>query len=269
MARAVGVDLLSRKQALPTDMLEQYIAGAASPVSIAAIRAAARAGAAPALAPLISACLRSSSPAVAWEAARALTKAGVLEAYFEIQAGGPLALLLGARGVEILIMAGDDSDIGAFEALLAGTPMSPALLSAIARFGHVAAGSFLLHSLADPELAGAAAAALQTLYGSLVPRSEARRFSAWKSAILGAGFDPAVRYRGGSPWRPLAVLAECTSGELPRAEVEKRIDELAARTGVHSRVDLCLWEPEAQRTLTAFAEQIGTCDARWRPGAWR
>jgi hypothetical protein len=269
IARAAGLDLLSRKQALPVEALERHLAGSRPPVSIAAIRAAERASEVGALAPLLSTCLRSSCAAVAWEAARVLTRAGLPEPYLELQASGRLASVLGARGIEILIMAGDASDIGAFEALLSGTQMSPALLSAVARFGNVTAWSFLLHYLADAELAGAAVLALQTLFGQLVPERDARSFRAWKDAIIEAGFDPAIRYRGGKPWQPAAVLSECMSGRLPRDEVEKRIDELAARTGAQSRADLCLWEPEARQTLAAFGDEVRAHDAQWRPGAWR
>src|SRR6185437_5360115 len=141
-----------------------------------------------------------------------------------------LASALGARGVELLVMAGDGDDIGVFEHLLASTPMTAPLLSAVARFGNVTAWSFLLHYLTAPELADAAVAALRTLFGDLVPESEAPGYMAWKRAIGEARFNPTLRYRRGRPWHPSTVVAECTSGELSRVEVERRIDELAART---------------------------------------
>ena len=269
VAQAAGLDLLSRRQALHVEALARHLAATDPPVLIAAIRAVERADAVGRLTPWLSTCLRSSCAAVAWEAARVLTRAGRMEPYLEIQAGGPLARVLGVRAVELLIMVGDASDLGTFEALLERTPMSRSLLSAVARFGHVTTWSFLLHYLADPELAEAAVLALQTLFGMLVPAHEAKCSQAWRDAIIEAGFDPSIRYRGGKPWRPATVLSECISAELPRAEVEQRVDELAARTGTQGLVDLCLWEPEARRSVAAFGDEVGARDAEWRPGAWR
>jgi hypothetical protein len=269
VTQAVGIDLLSRWEALPVDLLKRQFESTEPSVLASASRAAGRTGAAKALTAELLACLRSNGGAVAWEAARVLTLVGVREPYLEIQAGGSLASALGARGVELLVMAGEELDIGALEALLAGTPMTAPLLSAVARFGNVTAWSFLLHYLADPELAEAAVSGVRTLFGALVPDVEATNFSAWKTAIVEAGFHPDLRYRRGELWRPATVLAECASGQLPRAEVEARLDELAARTGAQGHVDLGLWELDVRRALAAFAEDVGARDGRWRPGAWR
>ena len=268
-ACAVGLDVLARHGALSQDALRGHLACEHGPVRAAAVRAASRMGSVTALASEIAACLASPSGEVAWEAARALTIAGVQEPYFNVQAGGPLTSVLGVRGVELLIMAGEDTDIGVFEHVLTATPMTVPLLSAVARFGNVTAWSFLLHYLTEPELADAAVAALRTLFGDLVPEGEASRYMAWKRAIGEAGFNPTVRYRRGRPWHPSTVLAECTSDELSRFEVEQQIDELAARTQTEPCVDLGLWELERRRGLAAFARNAGTRGMRWRPGAWR
>jgi hypothetical protein len=238
-------------------------------VVAAAARGVARAGLALDLVPELLGAMRSPSAAVAWETARALTLAGVRDPYREIQEGGPLAAVLGARGAELLVLAGDGTDIDVFELLIGGTPMTPELLSAVARFGDVTAWSFLAHHLTQPGLADAAVAALRTLFGSLVPKEEETSFSAWRRAIADAGLDPTTRYRAGRPWRPGTVLGECVSGALSRHEVERRVDELAARTRVHAHVDLSLWEHEARGSLATFSSEIEPHDARWHPGAWR
>jgi hypothetical protein len=268
-AQAAGLDFLSRRNAASVEVLRSHLGSEAAPVLAAAARAAVRARAVGALAPELAASLRSPSGAVAWEAARALTLAGEAGPYLQVRAGGPLAASLGPRGIEILVMAGEDADIGAVEALLAATPMTAPLLSAVARFGSVTVWSFLLHYLTEPELTGAAARALQALFGDLVPEAEEASYTAWKHAIVEAGFNPALRYCRGRPWHPSTVLAECASGKLSRSEVESRADELAARTGAEPILDLGTWEPDMRRGLSAFATDAGTRGLRWRPGAWR
>ena len=213
-ARAVGIDLLSRRQAAPADLLREQLRAVEPAVAASAARSAARAGLVEELVPELLVSMHSPTAAVAWEAARALTLAGVREPYLEIQGDGPLAAVLGARGAEVLVMAGEDTDIDAFEILIGGTLMTPALLSAVARFGNVTAWSFLLHYLTEPDLVDAAVAALQTLFGPLVPKAEETSFSAWKSAIAEADLSPTVRYRAGKPWRPAVVVSECMSGAL-------------------------------------------------------
>lgn len=268
-ARAVGIDILSREGGLSADSLREHLRASEPVVAASAARSVARLGIARTVMPELLRCLRAESRGVAWEAARALTLAGAREPHDEVRGGGPLATVLGARAVELLVMAGEDTDIGTFEALIAGVPMTPELLSAVARFGNVTAWSFLAHHLADAELVGAAVSALRTLFGDLVPEAEETSFSAWRRAIAEEELDPTLRYRAGKPWQPSIVLAECMSGALSRIEVERRIDELAARTGATTHVDLGSWEPEARGTRSAFALEVELLDARWRAGAWR
>jgi hypothetical protein len=268
-ARAAGLDLLSRLGSLSTDALATHLDDTAPAVATAAARAAARAGLGKSLAPELLRCVRGESRVATWEAARALTLAGVPEPYLEIQGGGALAAALGAGAVEILVMAGDDRDVAAFEAMIAGTPMTRGLLSAVARFGDVTTWSFLLHYLADPDLADAALDALHTLFGDMVPVPEATSFQAWKRAIAAADLDPTRRYRDGKLWRPEAVLDEIRAPALSRAEVARRADELAARLGLRARVDVGLWEREVQQGLDGLGREVEAHAARWRPGAWR
>jgi hypothetical protein len=268
-ARAVGLDVLSRLGALSTETLKTLLDASEPAVAAAAARSVVRAGVAKAVVSELVDCAHFQVAAAAWEAARALTLAGVREPYVEIQRGGPLAAVLGARAVELLVMAGEETDIDTFEVLIAAGPMTPGLLSAVARFGNVTAWSFLAHHLADADLVGPAVSALRTLFGDLVPEAEETSFSAWRRAIGEQDFNPTLRYRAGKPWRPSLVLKECMSGALSRVEVERRVDELAARTGASASVDLGLWEPDARGALVAFARQIESHDARLRAGAWR
>jgi hypothetical protein len=268
-AQAVGLNLLSRQGTLPLDLLKRHLDRPDPPVLASAARAAARTSAARELAPALIACLDVPNRAVAWEAARALTLAGLPAAYLQLRDGQRLASTLGPLGIEILLMLGDDMDIGMCETLIAGTPMTAPLLSAVARFGNVTVWSFLLGYLAEPELVEGTVHALQTLFGDLVPEGDLASVLDWKEAIVEAEFNPALRYRRGKPWCPSAVLAECASGMLSRVEVERRVDELAARVGAGPRADLGLWEPAARRHLAAFAADIGARGAGWRPGAWR
>jgi hypothetical protein len=268
-ARAVGIDMLSRSGGLPAEIVKEHL-GAAEPAVVAsAARSAARMGLASALVPELLRCMRAEDAGAAWEAARALTLAGEREPYFEVRGGGALAAVLGASAVELLIMAGEDTDIDAFEALIAGVPMTPELLSAVARFGNVTAWSFLAHYLADADLVGPAVSALRTLFGDIVPEAEEASFAAWQRAIGEQDLMPTLRYRAGKPWRPSLVVAECMSGSLSRIEVGRRVDELAARTGVSASVDLGQWEPDARGAFATFAREIESRDVRWRAGAWR
>ncbi|APR87914.1 hypothetical protein A7982_13263 [Minicystis rosea] len=269
-ARAVGIDLLSRRGALSPVATKASLRAREPVVAASAARSVTRTGAAPALVDELLATMRAhDATTAAWEAARALTLAGIRAPYLEIQGGGPLAASLGVRAVEILVMAGADTDIDVFELLLAGAPMTPPLLSAIARFGNVTTWSFLAHYLTEPELAGAAVEALRTLFGDLVPAAEATTFAAWKRAIAEAEFTPSMRYRRGNPWHPSTVLAELATGTLPRLEVARRVDELAARTGFQAHVDLGAWHPDVQAALTSFAAGVGARHGQGPPGAWR
>lgn len=269
VARAVGIDVLSRCEGLPAEVVREHLGAAEPAVAASAARSAARMGIARDVVPELLLCMRGEDAGAAWEAARALTLAGVREPYFEVRAGGALAAVLGASAVELLVMAGEDADIDAFESVIAGVPMTPGLLSAVARFGNVTAWSFLAHYLADAALVGPAVLALRTLFGDLVPEAEETSFAAWQRAIGEQELTPTLRYRAGKPWRPSLVVAECMSGSLSRIEVGWRVDELAARTGGRASVDLGLWEPDARSALAAFAREIESHDARWRAGAWR
>ncbi|KYF56235.1 hypothetical protein BE08_32000 [Sorangium cellulosum] len=85
------------------------------------------------------------------------------------------------------------------QAWLTRTPVTPVVLSAIGRFGHAGAWAFLVHHLAEEVLSGAAASALEVLFGECVPAAERKLPRAWRAAIGAARLDLDVRYRRGEP----------------------------------------------------------------------
>jgi hypothetical protein len=270
LAQAVGLEALSRRGDLVQDRAASYLDTQAPVLLATALRALARIGGTrhERTIPL----LRHADPAVAWEAARALTLLGAPDALEALRAGEPLAVALGPRAAEVFVMAGEADDIAHIEAIVARSPVSAAALDAIGRFGNPLAWSFLLHFLADRELAGAAEAALLMLFGPLVPDDATRTPGAWRDALAEGDLDPAVRYRRGAPWTPAAVVRDCTLAEdspsgttRSQRSVERWLDELAARTGIPMDVDLSPWTPAADklRIVTERAQRVS-----WRAGAW-
>jgi hypothetical protein len=271
VAQAVGLELLSRRGSLAPERVASYLDAEAPPLLGVALRALALVEGTPLerTIPL----LRHPDPAVAWEAARALTLSSAPDALEAVRAGEPLAAALGARAAELFVMAGQADDITHIEAILARSPVSAELLDAIGRFGNPLAWSFLLHFLTDRELAGAAEAALLMLFGPVVPADATRTPGAWRDALAERDLDPAVRYRRGAPWTPTAIVHECgvardtqRGGTSSQRDVERWLDELAARTGIAMDVDLSLWTPVADSKLLVVSERA--LRAPWRAGAW-
>jgi hypothetical protein len=189
---------------------------------------------------------------VAWPATRAVLLSGNTEPYVDVKSGGRLASVLGIAALEVLVCAGAPADIEAFQKIARRFPPSPALLSAAARFGHPGVWAYLLHHLAHAELGDAAARALVTLFGPIVPDAQRADANAWKAAITAQKLESTTRYRRGDPWRAGVVAAECRGGELPRAEIEARLDELAIRRKMKHRADLSRWTADLELELTAF-----------------
>jgi hypothetical protein len=245
VARAAGLDLLARRGLLEPDDL---LARASS--SGAEIAAALRAlvGLPAFVGPESAVNLLDHADAeVVWQAARATTLWGYPDALARIRSGRGLPSLRPALVAEILVMVGLPDDLAGLEIRLREEPPTAALLSALGRFGSPGVWSFLCHLLGDKELADDAASALEVLFGERVHPALRRDGVAWKVAISDAGFDPDARYRCGEPWTPARVVAECTSGRLPRSEIERRVDELRARTGAELGVDCSAWAPDFER----------------------
>ncbi len=249
VARAVGIDALSRVGALGSDELLHHLASTEAPILEAAILAGERAEPAPL--PLAR-LMRSPHRAVAWRAARLLSLWGSREPYDELVMGESLAATLGPLSLELLIMHGSPRDAGWMSAPVSRWSPSPALLSAIARLGFPATWAFLLHFLDDEALAEPASTALATLFGPRVAPAEQTLSAAWREAIAESAWDQAPRYRRGQPWSPEVVLGELAGFELSRDETARRIDELSACTRTPARVDLGAFWPAPARDLAAF-----------------
>ncbi|KYF94821.1 hypothetical protein BE20_05395 [Sorangium cellulosum] len=275
VARAVGVDVCSRRGGLSHDDLARWLQRGEAPVALAAIRAIDRCEARearevvpPSVVPLLRARLRDPSPAVAWGAARALTIAGHRDPYEEVCARDDLVAVLGARALELFVLAGRAEDLRRMEGILSRAPITPEALSAIGRFGHPGSWAFLTHFLADEDLADAAASALATLFGPAVPAPDRKRAIAWKSAIGAARLDPALRYRLGEPWRLETVAVELSSGLLDRDEAQRRADEIAARAGLGRSIELALWTPDPEDRIAALTAACAQGSRGSPAGGW-
>lgn len=269
VARSVALDACARRGALSPPACRTALASPDRALVETALRALDHLAGPPgdwmdAVRPL----LESDHASTAWRAARYLTLAGDPGPYHAVRDGGELATRLGPLGLELLVMRGRSEDLAAIDARIATMPATAELLSAVGRLGHPRSWSFLAHFLTDDTLGDAAEAALVTLLGARVARLERRRPGAWRAAVQTLRPDPAVRLRGGEPWRPGAVAAEITSGSLDRAAIAARLDELTARTGVRVRADLGAWSADVDGALAEAGAAAMTTDRRWPPGGW-
>ncbi|MEM1035019.1 MAG: hypothetical protein AAGN82_32060 [Myxococcota bacterium] len=184
--------------------------------------------------------LDTDDPALAWEAARALTLWGSGAPLGALRRGERLLRALGAAAVELLVLAGHHDDVALVQRFVSTLDPSPDLLDAVARLGHPGTWAYLAHHLGDPVLGEDAAAALTLLFGGDVVSAEERndRF-AWEAAIARLGLSPERRLRRGRDWSAAVVADECWHGDLSRRDIEARLDELRARIRV--RVPSRLW----------------------------
>lgn len=270
IARGVGVDVLARVGKLTVEQLRQHLFDANLPVMTAALRVVGRMSAtegAP-LAPLLERWIHFPDATVAWLAARTLMRWGNGRPYDDLRSGGRLGTILGMRAMELFALAGSKLDLAVIQVLVARAARTPALLGALGRFGHPGVAAFLLHHLADEDLAEHAASALVTLFGPRVEDAALLSSAAWKAALVSFAPDPDVRYRRGEPWRPSGVVMEVSCGELSRAQMEPRLDELAARARVELPVDLGAWMTDVKPVLAGLSAAADAADARWPPSGW-
>ncbi len=265
ISRAVALEALARRTPLALEEIRPHLADAHPAVVGAAVRACA-ALPPPVGLPLLMPLVARPHVGVAWAAARQLLLWGRPEPYFEVRSGR--ATGLGPFALEVLVLAGGLGDLELFDQLAAKLPASPALLSAVARFGAPTAWALLCHHLGDDELADAAARALATLFGDRVPLKEANKPAAWRAAISKGRFDGTTRMRRGEPWRPRTVAAEMRRGDFPRAEMRVRIDELIVRTGARVDADLGRWAPDTWSAIHLSTEAFDKADAHYPPGTW-
>jgi hypothetical protein len=270
ISRAVGVEVLSLRQAISPDELAHHLSDVNVVVTAAAARAAGRLDreAAAPLIPRLKRWMHFPHQGVAWAASRALLRWGLLDPYLDIIQGGRLAAILGVKAGEILILAGNEGDAEQLGKILAKEPISPAHLATLSRFGHAGSWAYLLHALGKEELATSAADALRVLFGPKVPDDRALDAGAWRSAIHEARPTPGTRYRRGEPYRPAVVAAECQSGALTRGEIERRLDELAVRAGVVEDVDFTRFAPDVDPMLASFCAAATAADRSYLAGRW-
>lgn len=259
LARVVGIEVLSRRQAFSPEQADEHLQDASPHVIAAAIRALARHPDAGLPSPRIAACLTSADPTIAAAAARALTLWGSREPCQALRSGAAIGRVLTPLAqIEILALAGSLDDVPLVQSILGRARVSPEVLRAVGRLGSAGTWSFLLHYLADSDLARAAQDALETVFGDLVPGGKEGRIPAvWREAIAQRGLDPAVRYRRGLPWSLATVASECQSGALPRAEIDRRVDELRARASRFHAIDTGAFWPDLAPALQDFARAHG------------
>ncbi|MGK3986475.1 hypothetical protein WME99_25745 [Sorangium sp. So ce136] len=268
VTRALGVELRARRGAVPPDALAALLRDPSAPVVEAAVRALGRlARPEPAVIADLRRQVRSPDAAVAWQAARVLLLWGDEDPCVAARSGQ--AVGLGAGALEVFVLGGEADDLPRMQAWLARTPVTPAVLSAIGRFGHAGAWAFLVHHLAEEVLSDAAASALEALFGERVPAAERKLPRAWRAAIAAARLDLDVRYRRGEPWRPEVVMAEWADGALPRHEIVARADELLARVRAGTPVELDGWTPAPEAQLESLAAAVCVASSTPPAGRWR
>jgi hypothetical protein len=265
ISRAIGVETLGRRRALPVDALQRHLRDPNVPVLAAAIRSAGILGA-DAGATILLPYLRHPNVTVAWPAARQLALWGRPEPYYEVKNGGGQSL--GNAALEILVQFGDDADVDTFDRIVSAQLPSETLLLSIARFGHSGAWRYLVHQLANPDLVDAAAEALTLLFGDRVEGPDVRIGAAWRARLARCHFDPSRRYRRGEPWTARAVVDDCARGNLTRAQLAASLDELAVRTGVPSACDLALWSADVAPSLDNVLSRLAGADGWYRAGSW-
>lgn len=268
IVRAAAIETSALRGQLPLDQLEDFLLDGFPVVAIAALRAARGGSWTPGVAGWVRRLLSHPSRDVAWEATLSLSLSGDPEAWFEWRRRRRLFTVLADRGAELLVLFGDISDAPLLEELLRCRPCTATSVSCLARFGHAGAWRYLLDALADEEVASEAAASLQTLFGALVDDTDAMNPEAWRAAIASAKLDPSKRYRGGAPFRPSLVAAECSSGRLSRDALGARLLELAIRTGTPAHRALHGWFAMACDSLNSGLGAARTAESVWVPGAW-
>lgn len=260
LLRAACVATLGRRGQLTTDELKWHLTDPSIPVLRAALHAASRVAvdAAAPLVPMCRAYLAHPDGQVAFRAARTLMLWGFDDAAALLREGGAPAERLRLGAADLLVLRGIAADREAIARSLAGSPPTERQILALGRFGHLDVTAHLLHLLTDEDAQGFALRALTTLFGdSVPPKSELNR-ATWHAAIAAMKLDPRTRMRCGKPWSAAMVAAECASLDLRRAEVEARIDELAARFGrgvgeAARLLDLAHFAVDSEPAIEAFA----------------
>lgn len=269
--RAIGIEVLADRGALSPEALSPHLHDANLPVLVAATRIASRL-------PLRELSVVSGPLArwltyperrVAMAAAIGVLRTGDERPLHDVRMGGPIAGILGADALEILVLRGDASDLPVVEAIVADAKIDADVLDALARFGHPGLWAFLAHHLEDEDLVDDAAEALEVLFGARVEGAEGKLAGAWRSAVAEARLDPGVRYRRGVPFGPGVVADECLSGKLPETAIERRWAELSVRAGVDARPRFAGWSTVRVPQVHALAASGRAAQGAYPKNGWR
>jgi hypothetical protein len=158
LARAVGIELLSRMGQLAHEIELAALDQEHPEVQAAGVRAVTRRETAGAAMAGLRAGLHSEHACVVREAARALALFGQDDGLEELRGGDQLANMLGEGALEPFVLRGDLDDIGVMQRIARWLPASAGSLSAVGRFGHPAAWAYLRlsttyqHGIADGRL---------------------------------------------------------------------------------------------------------------------
>ncbi|MDC3982222.1 hypothetical protein [Polyangium jinanense] len=238
--RATAIDVLSQRQISPKGA-GIPIPGTDPYLMLAALRAATRS---PDIAPqplLDAPFLVATDPDILREEARTRLILGDLRPVTNLHARvDDMPESAASLAVENLALAGDESLVGAAQALIARLPTSEALIEALGRFGVPELLHGALRALEEPELAATAWEALVTAFGAQVPETEPDPHGAWKK-VLARFAERGGRHRGGLPWSPEAAVAEARRPEHSVRARRVRLDEIAARTGSRLAGDPARW----------------------------
>ena len=269
---AVGIDALSRQQALPAERLAAALSDPRPAVRVAGLRAALRADTPASWVVPVHRLQRDNDEAVARCAARTCAALGAPWPWEEMRealpSGKRLPWMRGPEALEIFVLHGSGKDLPVIEQLLAAEDVSAGHLLQLGRLGHPLTWGFLLEHLSDEDLAEHAADALETMFGPMADEDQREHAAAWERAIGAIGASPDLRYRQGVPWRPKVVADECRSGRLSRAEVELRLVELAVRTGRGAPLDLSGWSLDVEPALTRYLAELERADSPASAGTW-
>jgi hypothetical protein len=252
LARAVGLDVLTRRGWLAPQACVRFLEDSQPAVLATALRAMAHMD--PHAAPWDALRARpyAEDADIAWQAVRTRILLGDSSPYLEVREGGALAQKLGVFALEVYVLAGAPEDIGPVQRIAQKLPVTPLLLDAVARFGHPAARGYLLGALVHADLAEAAADALATLFGPVVEPERRMDPAVWRTATAAIDTAKSVRFRRGALWSEKVVHAECASLELSSEAVAARLDELHARSGRRTAIELEAFWPDLRAALAAM-----------------
>jgi hypothetical protein len=268
-ARAVALDLQTRRGGFDPDRLARALDDPNEAVVHAALRTLTRAPALYAdLVPTVRARVRHPSPAVSLAAARLALLWGDRSPYQALRRGDALALTRLPHGLEVFVLAGEDDDLPRIEKHVRRLGPSATVFDALGRFGHARSWAYLGYHLEQEDHAGAAAGALERIFGALVAPEQRTSSGAWKRALTTVELDEGVRYRDGAPWRAERVLAAATSGEHARVATARLLDELRVRARAVRPLDLAGWSPQPENELASFAAAVAVEVHRLPSGCW-